>query len=162
MLVPYTRTDKRSYIITKTLTTTKGILMGIFSEIERLINEQGSSTILRERILFLRQKHTAFLEERIAHKTKIAELGTQVRQLENEILKLQEINKKLEFINKQLKNQVDSFQCSNSEEHACKHCGSKQLKQTGSKPNPTFGDSGVKDAIFLCEECEEETAVMIN
>lgn len=136
--------------------------MGIFSEIERLINEQGSSTILKERILFLRQKHAAFVEESIAHKTKIAELGTQVRQLKNDIIKLQENNKRLKFVNSQLKNQVDIFHSNNHDEHTCGHCGSKQLKQKGSKPNPTFGDLGVKDAIFHCEDCEEETAVMIN
>lgn len=136
--------------------------MGIFSEIERLINERGSSAKLKERILFLKQKHAAFQEERITHKTKIAELGTQVRQLENEIMRIQEINKKLEFVNSQLKNQLDIFQYPDPEEHACGHCGSKQIKQTGSKPNPTFGDLGVKDAIFHCEDCEEETAVMIN
>jgi TolA-binding protein len=136
--------------------------MGIFSEIERLINEPGSSTILKERILFLRQKHAAYQEECTVHKTKIAELGSQVRQLENEIVRIQEINKKLEFVNGQLKNQLDFFQYPDPEEHACGYCGSKQLKQTGSKPNPAFGDLGVKDAIFHCEDCEEETAVMIN
>ena len=107
--------------------------MGIFSEIERLINERGSSAKLKERILFLKQKHAAFQEERITHKTKIAELGTQVRQLENEIMRIREINKKLEFVNSQLKNQLDIFQYPDPEEHACGHCGSKQIKQTGSK-----------------------------
>lgn len=136
--------------------------MGIFSEIERLINEPESATMLKERILHLRQKHTAFLEESTAYKVKIAELGTQVRQLENEIMRLQDINKKLGFLNSQLKDQIDIFHNPNPEGHACEHCGSRQLKQTGSKPNPAFGDLGVKDAIFQCEDCERETAVMIN
>ena len=77
-------------------------------------------------------------------------------------MRLQEINKKLGFVNNQLKDQIDTFHSSNPERHVCEHCGSKQLKQTGSKPNPTFGDLGVKDATFQCEDCEKETAVMIN
>lgn len=71
--------------------------MGIFTEIERLIDEQGSSAILKERILLLKKKHAAFVSENIAHKTKIAELGTQVRHLKKEVTKLQEINANLKL-----------------------------------------------------------------
>ncbi|GJM05030.1 MAG: hypothetical protein DHS20C09_10210 [marine bacterium B5-7] len=106
MHVPYTWADKRSYIEDDVITT-NGILMGIFGDIERLIDEHASPAILKERILLLRKKHAAFVSENIAHKTRIAELGTQVRQLKQEIAKLQEINEKLEFENSKLKNQAN-------------------------------------------------------
>jgi peroxidase len=44
--------------------------MSIFTEIERLINKRGYSTILKERILLLKDQHAAFVNENIAHKTK--------------------------------------------------------------------------------------------
>jgi len=84
--------------------------MSIFTEIERLISENSSSTILKEHIFLLKDKHAEFVSENITHKTKIAELGTQVRQLNNEITRLHEIIENLSFDNQQLKNQIESFQ----------------------------------------------------
>ncbi|MFH0995769.1 MAG: hypothetical protein V1844_09775 [Pseudomonadota bacterium] len=43
-------------------------------------------------------------------------------------------------------------------EYVCDHCGSPSLKRTGSRPDPTFGVVGVKQLIFLCEECRKESA----
>jgi ribosomal protein L37AE/L43A len=135
--------------------------MSIFTEIERLIDERGSSTILKDRILLLKEKHAVFVSENIAHKTKIAELGTQVRQLKNEITKLQEINEKLKFDIIQLTEKIDSFHNSGITDHVCDHCGSRRLKRTGNRPNKRFGKLGVKDTLFQCEDCGKETAVMI-
>jgi TolA-binding protein len=97
-----------------TLFTINGVLVGIFTEIERLIDEEGSSTVLKERIILLKKKHAAFVSENIAHKTRIAELGTQLRQLKKEITKLQEINEKLKFDNSQLKDKIRGFYNSSS------------------------------------------------
>jgi len=116
--------------------------MSFFTEIERLINEHGSSTILKERILFLKEKHVVFVSENITHKTKIAELGTQVRQLKNEITQLHEINEKLSFDSKQLKNQFERFHNSGPKGHVCDHDDSDRLKSTGNKPNKRFGMIG--------------------
>ena len=135
--------------------------MSIFAEIERLINKRGYSTILKERILLLKDKHAVFVSENIAHKTKIAELGTHVRQLKNEITKLQEIIEKLSLDNSQLRDQIECFHNSGPKDHVCDYCGSSRLRKTGSKPNERFGKVGIKDAIFLCEDCGKETAVMI-
>jgi peroxidase len=44
--------------------------MSNFTEIERLFNKRGYSTILKERILLLKDQHAAFVNENIAHKTK--------------------------------------------------------------------------------------------
>jgi predicted RNase H-like nuclease (RuvC/YqgF family) len=135
--------------------------MSIFNEIERLINEEGSSAKLKERILLLKKKHAAFVSENIVHKTKISELGTQVRQLKNEITKLQEINEKLKFDISQLTDKIDSFQHTGAKDHVCNHCGSSRLKRTGNRPNKRFGRLGVKDTLFQCEDCGKVTAVMI-
>ena len=139
----------------------KKILMSIFTEIERLINEQGSSTTLKEHILLLKEKHAVFVSENIAHKTKVAELGTQVRQLKNEITKLQEINEKLKSDISQLTDKIDGFQKPGTKGHVCEHCGSSRLRSTGNRPNKRFGRLGVKDTLFQCEDCGKETAVMI-
>lgn len=144
-----------------TLFTTNGVLMGIFTEIERLIDEEGSSKILKERINFLKEKHAAFVNENIVHKTKIAELGTEVRQLKKEVTKLQEINANLKLGISQLIAKISSFNNSSPKDHVCYHCGSSRLKETGNKPNKYLGDFGVKDAIFQCEDCGKKSVVMI-
>lgn len=41
--------------------------------------------------------------------------------------------------------------------YVCDHCGSSDLKRTGSRPDPTFGALGVKQAVFLCESCGKES-----
>ena len=135
--------------------------MSIFTEIERIIDKRGYSTILKERILLLKDQHAVFVDENIAHRTRIAELGTQVRQLKNEITKLQEINEKLKLDITQLTDKISSFPNSDSKDRVCVHCGSNRLKRTGSKPNEHFRKVGIKDALFLCEDCGKETAIMI-
>lgn len=42
--------------------------------------------------------------------------------------------------------------------YVCDHCGSSDLKRTGSRPDPTFGALGVKESVFLCESCGKESA----
>lgn len=148
-------------ILKMTLFSSNGILMDIFTEIQRLIDEQGSSKVLKERILFLKEKHAAFVTENIAHKTKIAELEMQVRQLKNEVTKLQQISANLKLGISQLIDKISSVINSSPKNDVCAYCGSSRLKETGNKPNKRFGDFGVKDAIFQCEDCGEKTVVMI-
>ena len=102
--------------------------MNIFTEIEQLISEHGSSTVLKERILLLKEKHAVFVRENITHKTKIAELGTQVRQLNNEITQLHEIKEKLNFDNKQQKSQIERFHNLGPKGRVCDHYGYEKLK----------------------------------
>jgi len=42
-------------------------------------------------------------------------------------------------------------------EYVCDHCGSPELKRTGSRPDPTFGPLGVKQAVFVCNSCGKES-----
>jgi hypothetical protein len=43
----------------------------------------------------------------------------------------------------------------------CEHCGSINLKRSGTKPNPQFGKLGVKDALYSCRDCMKETSITI-
>jgi len=46
----------------------------------------------------------------------------------------------------------------NPKGHRCDHCGSAMLKRTGSRPDPTFGELGVKQAVYMCLSCRKESA----
>jgi DNA-binding MarR family transcriptional regulator len=47
---------------------------------------------------------------------------------------------------------------SNPQGYHCDHCGSIRLRRAGNRPNPTFGELGIKDALFSCLECGKESA----
>ena len=42
--------------------------------------------------------------------------------------------------------------------YVCDHCGSRALTRTGSRPDPTFGPLGIKQAVFRCGQCGQESA----
>lgn len=133
--------------------------MSIFTEIEQLIDERGSTEALKERILALKKKHAAFVSENIAHKTKIAELGTQVRQLKKEITKLKEINENLKSDIHQLATKIDRIYNFGAKDLVCEHCGSNRLKEAGKKPNKRTEKLGANVTVFRCEDCGKETVV---
>jgi len=120
--------------------------MGFLDSIERLITEHGSAAILRERISLANDQY-ALLEK------KVSDL-----QSENECLKLD--NSKLQEQIKNLENRVTRN--SNPKGYVCDHCGSPQLKRTGSRPDPTFGDLGAKEALFVCLDCNQQSAFSEN
>jgi hypothetical protein len=134
--------------------------MNIFTEIERLINEHGSTAILNEIILLLKTQHDIFTNEITAHRKKIAGLDAEILALKKEISVLKKINKKLELDNNEFKYESDISHIPHPDLHACECCGSIQLKRIGSRPNPTFGELGVKDAILQCENCGETTVII--
>lgn len=42
----------------------------------------------------------------------------------------------------------------------CEHCGSTNLRRTGTRPSPgIFAKVGLKEAIFVCEDCGGNTFV---
>jgi uncharacterized small protein (DUF1192 family)/DNA-directed RNA polymerase subunit RPC12/RpoP len=49
-------------------------------------------------------------------------------------------------------------QPNNPKGHHCDHCGSTQLRRTGSRPDPTFHDLGIKQALYSCLSCGKESA----
>lgn len=48
-------------------------------------------------------------------------------------------------------------QPSNPKGHPCDHCGSTRLRRTGSRPDATFGDAGIKEALYKCLDCGKES-----
>ncbi len=123
--------------------------MGFLDSIEKLINEHGSAAILKERISLLNDQHALIEKQAIGLKEQVANLHS-----ENENLKLEK---------SQLQKQISSLELklthnTNPQGYVCDHCGSPRLKRTGSKPDPTFGDLGIKQALFICELCEKESA----
>jgi len=123
--------------------------MGIFQDIERLITEHGSAAILRERLSLAADQYSA-LEKKVTElEAKTVELQAENTQLESETSKLHEQVRNLKG---------RATQNTNPSGYVCDHCGSSNLKRTGSRPDPTFGPLGVKEAVFLCESCGKESA----
>lgn len=106
-----------------------------------------------------------FLEQNIAlaqqPKAKMLALDREFEALKSERDRLKAENLKLQAeVNplkrevEQLKQQLqDSRSNTNPDGKVCDHCGSPKLKRTGSRPDPTFGDVGIKQALFSCLEC---------
>jgi len=123
--------------------------MGFLDSIEKLINEHGSAAILRERIALLNEQHAAVEKKAVL--------------LEQQVARLLRENERLELDNQQLQVQIDNSKTqlvhnSNPHGYVCDHCGSPQLKRTGNKPDPTFGCLGVKQPVFTCAACGQESA----
>ncbi|MBB1073739.1 hypothetical protein HUU62_04855 [Rhodoferax sp. 4810] len=120
--------------------------MGLLDGIEKLITEHGSASILRERIALVNDKYSALESENNGLRS------------ENETLKYN--NTKLQEQARNLENQL----CHNTNPHGyvCDHCGSSNLKRTGSRPDPTFGELGVKEALFICVSCRNQSAFSQN
>lgn len=127
--------------------------MGFLDSIEKLINERGSAAILRERIALLNEQHAAVEKQVVALKQEVANL-----QNENSALKLDKSQLQEQIINIHSKESHSS----NPHGYVCDHCGDHNLKRTGSRPDPTFGDLGVKQALFSCLICGKESAFTQN
>jgi FtsZ-binding cell division protein ZapB len=120
--------------------------MGFLDSIEKLINEHGSATILRERIALANDQYAA-LEK------KVIGLQSENERLKSDNSKLQE---KIRDLEKRISHN------SNPHGYVCDHCGSPNLKRTGSRSDPTFGDLGIKQAIFSCTVCGKESVFTQN
>lgn len=111
---------------------------------EKLINEHGSSTILKERLTILKDEYTQI-------ETAKAELQAKNGALEAKLEQEQKRANRLEAELAALKSGVLA-------KYVCDHCGSPNLKRTGNRPDPTFGRLGVKQLLFVCGECNEQSA----
>ena len=132
--------------------------MGIFDGLEKLINEHGSATILKERLSLAKEQYAALESENAILKQKIKELQSEIKILktENQTLKLnyQQATQKIGL----LENQISTIHNNNPEGYVCDHCASSSLTRIGSRPDPTFGDLGIKQKMFSCDECGKESA----
>jgi regulator of replication initiation timing len=132
--------------------------MGLLDGLEKLINEHGSSTILRERIELANDKY-AVLE------SKVAVLDSNVANLESEKSALHSENEALKLDNHKLREQIQILEkrvshSDNPKGYVCDHCGSRNLIRIGSRPDKTFGPLGGKQAIFKCGSCGGESAFL--
>ena len=132
--------------------------MGLLDDLEKLINEHGSTAILKERIALANDKYSLLenknqlLEENnsiLEEKIKSLEMENQTSQLN-----VQQAKQKI----KQLEEQLSKVHNSNPDGYVCDHCGSPSLTRSGSRPDPTFGDLGVKQKLFTCNICNQESA----
>lgn len=132
--------------------------MGLLDGFEKLINEHGSATILKERIALANDKYSL-----LENKNKILEetntlLEKKIKTLEMENqtfhLNVQQGKQRIS----QLETQLDKIHSSNPHGYVCDHCGSPSLTRKGSRPDPTFGDLGIKQKLFTCDMCGKESA----
>lgn len=136
--------------------------MNIFSEIERLITEHGSASILKERIALLRDQFDVLKSQKQVLEEEINILKAKIVTLEKEIQGLNEDNKNLEINNSNLQSQLDELHSPNPSNQRCDECGSINVKRTGARPHKTFGKFGVKDILYTCSDCGKVTAVMTD
>lgn len=118
--------------------------MGLLDHFEKLINEHGSAAILREHLALVKAEQSAL-------ERKHADIDAQCKTLQSENA---ELKKELGV----LKSQMAVLQSGNTSGHVCDHCGSPQIKRTGSRRDPIFGDLGIKEAVFSCLACGKESA----
>ena len=125
--------------------------MGLLDGLEKLINEHGSAVILKERISLANDKYS-MLEE----KNSMLEKKVEILESENQTfqLNLQQAKQKI----RNLEEQLSKIHISNPDGYVCDHCGNPSLTRTGSRPDPTFGDLGIKQKLFSCDACGKESA----
>jgi len=103
--------------------------MGLLEKFEKLINEHGSSVILREHLALVKAEQAA--------------LERKCKQLETE--------------NSQLRSRLAEFE-KNAEIHFCDHCASPNTTYAGRRKSPTpFGDMGLMEAIYRCNDCQKDS-----
>lgn len=139
--------------------------MGFLDSIERLINEHGSSAILRERIALANEKFAALEFELAAVKSELAAVKAENAGLKSENAVLRAENQALKLDKIKLQEQVEKlenrfYHNSNPRGYVCDHCGSQNLKRTGNRPHPTFGALGEKETLFVCESCGKQSAFL--
>jgi transcription initiation factor IIE alpha subunit len=98
---------------------------------------------------------------------RIALANDQYAALEKKVIGLQSENERLKSDNSKLQEKIRDLEKrishnSNPHGYVCDHCGSPNLKRTGSRSDPTFGDLGIKQAIFSCTVCGKESVFTQN
>lgn len=131
--------------------------MGLLDGFEKLINEHGSAAILKERIALANDKYS-FLEEKntlLKRENEAIKKEKENHEYENQALQLNLQNAEQKI--RQLEEQISKIYNSNPDGYVCDHCANPSLTRTGSRPDPTFGDLGVKQKIFTCDSCGKES-----
>jgi hypothetical protein len=119
-----------------------------------LIKEIPRSSVLSERLMLAHEQYTV-LELRSAMQESELSLATsRIKQLEFDNAglhrQLQEAEEKI----RSLATQLATVNNSNPLGYVCDHCGSSQLHRVGDRPG---SDLGIKEAVFKCDSCGEES-----
>jgi len=111
---------------------------------EKLINEHGSSTILKERLTILKDEYSQIEKSCSELQSENGALKAELDKERNRVYRLQA--------------ELTDLKAGAFAKYVCDHCGSPNIKRVGNRPDPTFGDLGVKQYIFVCNECQKESA----
>lgn len=145
--------------------------MNIFDGIDKLIKGNKSAAILKEPVLLLKEEFAALYAQLSICKNQTTALMEEISNLkkENENIKFEncKLREKIEtfhtvkFENRNLREKIESYHHSNLHEHACEHCGSTKLRSIRSRHGRIFEDLGVRNALFTCDECGNESSFMV-
>lgn len=115
-------------------------ILSLFAPIERLINEHGSATILREQLaLFkdqlciLKEKFSDVVSENEALKSKCAALTKENAELKDQLQMIKEQQ--------------------NPNGDPCPYCRQPGGQLVDLKPHPIFGEVGLKVGYYECAKC---------
>jgi hypothetical protein len=112
---------------------------------EKLINEHGSASILRERLGLLRDQYAA--QERMC-----VDLQAQNTQLQ---ARLEQSERRAADLEKQL----HALKERTMSRDVCDNCGSPEIVRVGTRPHPTFGALGLREAAMHCGKCGHDTFI---
>lgn len=125
-----------------------GLIEQLIAPLEKLINEHGSATLLREHLSLVKAK--AAEQER-----RNDELEMQNKELNAALLQGKDRIRELE-------QQLDALTSGHVSGYCCDACGSPRVRRTGSRPDPTFGVLGVKEGLFTCDVCGHVSAFTMD
>ena len=114
-----------------------------FEAIKELINEHGSSTILRERLQFIEAKYVALEKQCADLKAEKKAQDAHLEQLRHDLGLAQR-----------------ELQALRERGPRCAQCGSVNLKITGTQPHPNFGVVGGIQYRHHCLDCAADTLIL--
>lgn len=115
------------------------MLEALLKQIETLINEHGSATVLREHLGLLRERVGALERENSDLRAKLEQAQAHAQESQS---------------------RLDRFAKDNPKGYRCKGCGSVDLQRTGARADDVFGEVGVDRALFCCRVCGAESDFM--
>ena len=127
----------------------------LIENIEKLIDENDSTLIIKERLLLLKDQLAAYDKELTGCRKKVSALADMIGYLESEIQ-----NIKLE--NFTLTENMEKLHSPDPHDYQCSLCGSIKLKRIESTFQETFGRFDAKNAFFICLDCGKEKVIKID
>lgn len=122
--------------------------MGPLELIEKLINEHGSATILREHLGLLKAQHAAL-------EARCRDAQAKQAQLERDLAQCQARADQAEHM-------LKALQTGAMGTLVCDQCGSLDITRIGGRPHPVMGKVGVREGEFRCNSCSGITYIQIT